>query len=374
MNIALIASSALISRKEATWLTIFSLAKEYTKHGHKVVISAEKNDSLPEVEEVEGIKVYRLHKGKIFSGRRSIQNISKRENISFDIIHGFSSSPFMALNTFLAKKNFPKAKAVHTIKSYSKHQMTRNLLPHLLVLMDAVTVPTQKLRANITNQGSLQSKVKVIFSPIDIHKFKPRPKETLKEKHGYQGKKIVLYYGAIRKQKGVDYLIQAVPLIKDPKKEIEFIFAIRSKAEEKKNNYLMMARNLGCEDRIKIILEDLPIEEYVSMADMVVLAYPNLIGTEGNPSCLLESMAAKTPVVTTNLAELREIVAPEKDVLMAAPKDVPSLAAEITKLLKDEKLAQRLAENAFKKSKQFDIKIISKQFLELYQSLIPINE
>lgn len=376
MNIALIASSSLNSRKEATWLTLHSLAKEYTKQGHKVIVSAEKNSSLPEIEEVEGIKIYRLYKGKILAGARSLRSIAKKENLSFDIIHGFSSSPLMALNTLLAKNSFPHAKTIHTIKSYSKHNIARNVFPKLLKNIDGITVPTQKLKESLSSKHNhnFEQKIRIILSPINIQKFQPRNREALKEKHGYKGKKIVLYYGAIREQKGVDYLIQAVPLIEDPKKEIEFIFAIRSKAVEKREMYLSMARQLDCEDRIKIILEDLPIEEYVSMADMVVLAYPNLIGTEGNPSCLLEAMASKTPVVTTNLAELREIVAPEKDVLMATPKDVPSLAAEITKLLKDEKLAHELAENAFKKSKQFDVQLISKQFLELYQSLVPINE
>src|SRR3989344_4290314 len=116
MNIVLISTSALTNKKEATWLTLHSLAKEYTRHGHHVIISAEKSSLLPKIEEVEGITVYRLHKGKIFAGRRSLRSVSKKEKISFDIIHGFSSSPLMAFNTLLAKKAFPKAKAVHTIK------------------------------------------------------------------------------------------------------------------------------------------------------------------------------------------------------------------------------------------------------------------
>lgn len=374
MNIALVSSSTLVSRKEATWLTLLSLAKEYTKHGHKVIISAGKNEILPEFEEMEWIKIYRLCKGKIFSGRRSLHSISKKENISFDIIHGFSSSPLLVLNTFLAGRKFSKAKTIHTIKSYSKYKIVRALFPSLLNSVHSITVPTKKLKESMANNTKIEQKIKIISSPIDTQKFKPRDRGALKEKHGYKGKKIVLYYGAIREQKGVDDLIKAVPLVmnkmdKAKKNEIEFIFAIRSKAVEKREMYLALARSLGCEQYIKIILEDLPIEEYVSMADIIVLAYPTLIGTEGNPSCLLESMAAKTPVVTTNLPELREIVVPEEDVLMAEPKDVKSLAFQINRLLKDPQLGKKLTENAYQKSKSFDIKIIGKQFLELYEEV-----
>lgn len=377
MNIALIASSSLNNRKEATWLTLFALAKEYAKQGHKVIISAEKKKALPEIEEVEGIRIYRLYAGKIFAGRRSLHSICKKENLSFDIIHGFSSSPLMAFNTLLAKKAFPKAKTVHTIKSYSLFKFARNLFPRLLKRMDAVTVPTQKLKENIGRRDDehFEKKIKIILSPINTHKFQPRDREALKEKHGYKGKKVILYYGAIREEKGVDCLIQAAPLVlkKGDENDIRFIFAIRSNAVEKKEKYLAMARHLGCEKYINITLENLPIEEYVSMADMVVLAYPSLIGTEGNPSCLLESMAAKTPVVTTDLPELCEIVEHEKDVLMAKAGDARSVAKEIRRLLQNPALAKKLAENAYPKSKQFDIQVISRQFLDLYHDLLNTN-
>lgn len=382
MNIALLSSSALINKKEATWLTIHALAKEYAKQGHEVIICAEKNPNFPEIEEIDGIKIYRLYKGKIWAGRRSLYTITNKEKISFDIIHGFSSSPLLVLNTLLAGRNFPKAKTIHTIKSYSQHATIRTLFSGLLNFVDAVTVPTKRLSDGISNSSrnnSLQRKIKIISSPIDTQKFKPRGRETLKEKHGYRGKKIILYYGAIRKEKGVDDLIKAVPFVINKighvkSKEIEFIFAIRSNAVEKKEKYLAMANQLGCERYINIILEDLPIEEYVSMADMVVLAYPTLIGTEGNPSCLLESMAAKTPVVTTNLPELLEIVDPEKDVLMAKLGDASSVAEQIKRLLKDPKLGKKLTENAYAKSKQFDIQLISKQFLDLYDGLLNTNQ
>ena len=378
MNIVLISTSALTNKKEATWLTLHSLAKEYVAHGHKAIISAEKSSLLPEIEEVEGIKVYRLHKGKILSGRKSLQSISQKEKISFDIIHGFSSSPSLVLNTFFAGRVFPKAKTIHTIKSYSKHGVGRTLFSSLLNSVDSITVPTKRLRESMTNNPKVEKKIRIISSPINVQKFKPRDRETLKEKHGYKGKKIVLYYGAIREEKGVDALIQAIPLVMKENNEragIKFIFAIRSKAEEKKERYLAMARNLGCEKYINITLEDLPIEEYVSMADMVVLAYPTLIGTEGNPSCMLESMAAKTPVVTTNLPELREIVEPEKDVLMAKAGDSQSVAEQINKLLEDQKLGERLTENAYLKSKKFDVQIISQQFLRLYADILtPIDQ
>ena len=103
---------------------------------------------------------------------------------------------------------------------------------------------------------------------------------------------------------------------------------------------------------------------------MVVLPYPTLDGTEGNPSCMLEAMASKTPVITTNLPELREIVTPEKDVLMAKPGDHSSLSTHIKRLLENPLLGQKLAQNSFLKSQQFDGNRIAEQFLQLYAELL----
>ena len=78
----------------------------------------------------------------------------------------------------------------------------------------------------------------------------------------------------------------------------------------------------------------------------------------------------KTALVTTDLPELREIVEPEREVLMATPGDVDSLTLQIKRVLKDASLRKKLAENAYLKVKQFDTKIITKQFVDLYQELV----
>jgi glycosyltransferase involved in cell wall biosynthesis len=55
---------------------------------------------------------------------------------------------------------------------------------------------------------------------------------------------------------------------------------------------------------------------------------------------------------------------------MAKPGDRDSLIAEINKLLNDEKLRKRLAENAYLKSGKFDVRLITQQFIELYEKLL----
>jgi glycosyltransferase involved in cell wall biosynthesis len=375
MNIALITAGSLMVKKESTWLTITQLAREYTEQGHQVYILAHAYPGLPKVEFYDGIPIYRMFGQKSerfgFATRLLAMNKTMKElnkqNIHFDIIHSFSAAPLMALEVRLAKKK--NVKWIHTSKSYSKH-FSGKFLKSMLNLPDAVIFPTL---VAARNQSTHRAKASIIRSSIDLKKFKPRNKIELKKKYDLADKKVILYYGAIREQKGVDHLIQAIPEIINKFPNTRFIFAVRSQEVEARDNYLTVLEKLGCKQHVQFILEDVKIEEYVSMADAVVLAYPNLIATEGNPSCLLESMASKTAVVTTSLPELQEIVTHDKEVLMAKPGDVPSLIEQINRLLANPILEKNITENAFLISKQFDIKVISGKYLELYGKLTNTN-
>ena len=79
-------------------------------------------------------------------------------------------------------------------------------------------------------------------------------------------------------------------------------------------------------------------------------------------------MACKTPVITSDLPELREIVNPNKDVLMTKPGDIKELGKGINSLLRSKILRDKLVNNSYNKSKTFDTKKITKKFLELYKN------
>jgi len=133
--------------------------------------------------------------------------------------------------------------------------------------------------------------------------------------------------------KGISYLINSMDEVRKQKPNVKLLIIPSSPGISSYRRYIKQIKRKKLGKWIKIIGKKVKIEDYVNLADAVVLPYPHLISTEGNPSCLLESMACKTPVVTTNLPELIEIVKPGQDVLMAKPKDSSSLAKNIIKLL-----------------------------------------
>ena len=114
---------------------------------------------------------------------------------------------------------------------------------------------------------------------------------------------------------------------------------------------------------VGISFYNIPIEEFVNLADAVVLPYNSMVATEGNPSCILESMACKTPVITANLPELKETF--NGDVIMTDVRNSSNLAKHIKMVLNQKN--EKMIEQAYKKTQKFSSENIAKAMLKLYQ-------
>ncbi len=332
MRLALLTRKSNVT-KEATHITINSLAKELSNN--------------VEIECIPGKGVFD-HLKKF-----------KDKNQEFSIIHSFSAAPLLGVKSFLCKRYSPKAKTIHTLKSYSREPFGTLYLSGILNIVNAITVPTFVMARKLKKYGVKKSKIHVIHSHIDTKKFIPLNKTSIKSKYKLENKKIVLYYGSTFYKKGLQNLIKISNQL-----DATIIIAPRDYPDKK------FFDSIKGKDNIKVITDNINVVEYVNLADVVVLPYLDLVATEGNPSCMLEAMACKTPVVTTNLPELREIVTNEEDVLMAKPNNLKSLQQQINRILNDPQLSKKITENAYQKSQEFDIKNISQQFIKLYKTLL----
>ena len=233
--------------------------------------------------------------------------------------------------------------------------------------------------------GLNSSKVKIIPSYINIEKFKPQNKNKLKARYGYDksinGKKqkVLLYYGHLSEKKGISYLINAIELIKkqegkkkDKNRKIEFItLLVTGSGESYITPYESMIKEKKLDKEIKIIRTVANIEDYVNLADLVVLPYPDLTSTEAQPSCVLETMSSRTPLLTTEIEELKELVN-NREVYFAKPKDSASLARQIIKIISLKKSAktEKMLDSAYNKAIQFDKNKVLKEYEKIYLELM----
>ncbi|MCX7795825.1 MAG: glycosyltransferase family 4 protein [bacterium] len=166
------------------------------------------------------------------------------------------------------------------------------------------------------------------------------------------------------KRKGINYLIEAIDLIVKRFKDIG-LFIIGEGEEREKLESLV--------ERLKIkryifFLGGLPFaRSYINNFDIFVL--PSLF--ESLPVSIIEAYAEKKPVVASNVGGIPELVIDEETGILVPPKDSKALAYAIERLIKDEKLRKKLAENGYNRFiKEFTFKVMVERTQAVYRDIL----
>ena len=96
----------------------------------------------------------------------------------------------------------------------------------------------------------------------------------------------------------------------------------------------------------------------------------NASEVDNMPVSVLEAFAAGTPVVTTAAGGIPYIVEHERTGLLSPPGDWQALARHAIRVVEDESLAARLAENAHAESRRYHWDVVSGEWLRLYENII----
>ena len=172
-------------------------------------------------------------------------------------------------------------------------------------------------------------------------------------------------------QKDYPTIIKAINLLKN---EIDF-------------TYLIIGKGLRFEDqehRIKQLIKHYNLNNVVFLGFREDIA--NILSItdiwlsssifEGQSNSLLEAMAMKLPIITTDIEENREIVRHTKEAILVPVNSPHMLAQSIKLLLEDKQLANSIAENAYfrvkKKYNQKDkINKLKNVYYHIYSQIKP---
>ena len=210
--------------------------------------------------------------------------------------------------------------------------------------------------------SKIKNKSRILPCGIDYQVWNREEKiKIINDKYNLNGKKVVIFVGRLTWEKGVIYLLKAA---KDIDAEIFIIGGgvlkndLINYSKRKKLKNVHFLGYFG-----KEYIEEL--REFYKRADCVVL--PSICD-EGLGIVILEAMASKTPVVATNKGGIPLVVKDGKTGFLVRSKSSKLLSDAINKLLKDEKLAKTMAENASDIVKEkFDWIIIRDQAMKYYE-------
>ncbi len=273
-----------------------------------------------------------------------------REVGGFDIVHAHD---WLVLPATVEAKNFFGCKMTSTLHSLEYKRaggvhsteglMIESLEWWLTYESSTVIVCSYAMKNDSKAKYSIpEDKIWVIPIGLDPSKYlsaKP-DRARVREKYGVAGtNKLVLFVGRLTHQKGCEYLIRAIPFAAkyhDAKLVIVGDGYMRGELE-----YIAQTTGEAWRIRFTGFIPDNEVVDLMLSADVMVI--PSVYEPFGVVA--LEAMAAKVPIVASEVDGLAEIVKHEENGILVYPRDPSSISWGISRILSDPANTQRLVEN-----------------------------
>jgi glycosyltransferase involved in cell wall biosynthesis len=177
---------------------------------------------------------------------------------------------------------------------------------------------------------------------------------------------MVLSVGRLSPEKGHNYLIDAVSTIVSTSSQLKLKVLIAGSGPSERKLKEQINKK-GLQGRVELLGQCSDIKALFSIADLFVL--PSL--SEGSPNVLLESMAARVPILATKVGGVPELVKDGESAILVLPADSESLKKAIIELLMNRSRAIQLASVAFENARLiFSTSKRDEHLLSIYDRVI----
>lgn len=367
------------------------LAQNLSEAGHKVYIFAPSPTKKTFYD--KGFKDFNVIRVKSFPNpfrkgfrvaKRPLCDIKIEINkINPDIIHLQDPAAICgALRKIALKNNIPLVITNHFSLDYvisylhwakPIHPLIKKILAKYLSNFynktEAVFCPTETVKKDLRKWG-VKTKIYAVSNGVDLNRFYSFSSPlTIHYKYHLPNNRIILYTGRIDKDKSIDVLIEAIPLI-TKLEDCHFVF-------------------VGSGDempKFKKIVEKLKLDRYVSFIGWVdhqsadfpelyqianLFAIPSSIETQSIVT--LEAMASGLPIVAANAGALPELVKNSVNGYLFKPTDKEDLAKKIVSILKDKKKSEKMGQESLKIVASHTISDSFKKVYSIYEEAISQN-
>ena len=305
---------------------------------------------------------------------RTVRQINKDQGI--DIIHGHSGLLPLAMITSVSgiTNNIP---SVHSL--YCPLKETSNpfyLYKYFSRKVDKLIVISENIKQSLEKLNIPEEKIEIIPPYIDFTKFKPDISDKeLRIKLGIHDDDIILMYlGNLTETKGIDQVLELLYNCKKYFPNVKLLSGLElthTGTGERIEYIKTTIKNYNLQNNIIEMGLIQNIERYFDIADILIAPFKDTFDVADYPLTILESMAVGTPVVTTPVGGIPEIIKNKQNGILVQYGDINSLTSEVIHLIEDEQTRRILGKTAMSdiRSKLSDEKIISKT-IGIYEGLM----
>ena len=311
---------------------------------------------------IQGLKFHQLY-GNLFSGNLKIISGVKYVLGSIGSIfharisgctifhfHVFRTRINMLFNLILVKMVFGKVVlTIHDISAFANNNDVIFFSKWIYKLTDLILTHNEFSKTEILRLNNFNlPKIKIVphgnYIPfIDIQK----DKFVSREKLGIpKNKKVLLFFGMIKKVKGLEILLKA--LVKVKEKHTDVLLLIAGKVWENDfGHYQEIIDKNNLQDFCLLhtkFIPDLDVAHYYCASDLVVLPYKKIYQS----GVLIMTLSFGKPILVSNLSPIKEIITDNKNGFLFETENVESLTKRINFILKDKMLLEKVGKEGYK--------------------------
>ena len=366
----------------------YGLCTSLTNLGHEVQLltsnrkmkkfyfdTAEKRIGERIEQELNGFKVIYLPTLIDFLEQPFMPSIGK-EIVSLDpeIIHvheDFQNCSFLVLMA-------ARERSIPLVLSEERYYFPEGLwkLPYLLYSStfagsvrenaSAITAHSNAAKEFLVSLGTRSDRIKVVPVGINSEEFRPTKEEVLTEKAKIGECIRILTVARLHPNKGLTYLLQAMPQLIEDYPSSKLIIIGRGPIE---NQIRELIHQLSLENHVILLTEPIPNKEMnkiYSGCDVFVL--PSIKEPFGR--VILEAMACGKPVIATKVGGPQDIVEDGRTGYLVDRANPDQLATRISELLQDPKKRRNFGQAGRELVvERFDWRKIAKRYVEIYESV-----
>ncbi len=313
---------------------------------------------IPQYTKLYAIK-RRYKLGTLFNMCKVIKK--EKPDIVFGNMWGINTAAIVALKMMFFKRPVKLIIGVVTNPSYFKRQ---SIIRFLYSFADLIVANSYGIRECLISSWKIpEEKIRVIHNGVDIGNIDKLSFEKVNHiwiKNNYN---LIISVGRLFKPKGFPNLLDALKIVNQ--KRTVYLIIIGKGEEEKRLK--VMAKEMDINDRVDFIGFKQNPFKYIANADLFVLSSL----WEGCPNVLLEAMACRTPVVSTDAPYgPSEIIEDGVNGYLVPVADSTRLAEKILYVLENlDKQDNVIREARQTVEKKFTVDKMAKNYEKLFYSI-----
>jgi len=315
---------------------------------------------------------------------QNLETFRQEAGLGYDLIHAHYWLSGVTGLTLSARWQVPLIQMFHTL-GHLKNEVARSTVerePELRIAeeerivagADRLVASNPVERAHVVwYYRARADRIRVIPCGVDLELFHPMDQRGAKAALGLGPSPLLLYVGRLRPIKGLETLLEALPLIRTPREARPLLFVIGGDADEPENGHLARLRErattLGLEGNVRFLGAQ-PQERlrlYYSAAEMTVM--PSYYESFGMVA--LEAMACGNPVIASRVGGLTTTVQDGVTGYLVPEGDSALLAGRISAILTDGALRRRLGAAAARRAAHYRWPCVAEAICRLYAEYLP---